>query len=119
MRSVAIKGKRVRNRRGPATVSGEPSPCLYGSHWETSREGWATALSHEGGDSAIVRAVVTVAKSLNMAVTAEGIETDQQRLELKALGCDLGQGFLFGRPTTPEHLKPLLAVSMNGALVGA
>jgi diguanylate cyclase (GGDEF)-like protein len=76
-------------------------------------------LSHEGGDSAIVRAVVTVAKSLNMDVTAEGIETDQQRLELKALGCDLGQGFLFGRPTTPEHLKPLLAISMNGALVGA
>jgi diguanylate cyclase (GGDEF)-like protein len=76
-------------------------------------------LSHEGGDSAIVRAVVTVAKSLNMDVTAEGIETEQQRLELKALGCDLGQGFLFGRPTTPEHLKPLLAISMNGALVGA
>jgi diguanylate cyclase (GGDEF)-like protein len=76
-------------------------------------------LSHEGGDSAIVRAVVTVAKSLNMDVTAEGIETDQQRLELKALGCDLGQGFLFGRPTAPEHLKPLLAVSVNGALVSA
>jgi len=54
-----------------------------------------------------------------MDVTAEGIETEQQRLELKALGCDLGQGFLFGRPTTPEHLKPLLAISMNGALVGA
>jgi diguanylate cyclase (GGDEF)-like protein len=76
-------------------------------------------LSHEGGDSAIVRAVVTVAKSLNMDVTAEGIETDQQRLELKALGCEFGQGFLFGRPLTPEHLKPLLAISMNGALVGA
>jgi diguanylate cyclase (GGDEF)-like protein len=76
-------------------------------------------LSHEGGDSAIVRAVVTVAKSLNMDVTAEGIETDQQRLELKALGCDLGQGFLFGRPSTPEHLKPLLAISIDGALVGA
>jgi len=76
-------------------------------------------LSHEGGDSAIVRAVVTVAKSLNMDVTAEGIETEQQRLELKALGCEFGQGFLFGRPLTPEHLKPLLAISMNGALVGA
>jgi len=75
-------------------------------------------LSHEGGDSAIVRAVVTVAKSLNMDVTAEGIETDQQRVELKMLGCDQGQGFLFARPATPEHLKPLLAVSLNGALAG-
>jgi diguanylate cyclase (GGDEF)-like protein len=77
-------------------------------------------LSHEGGDSAIVRAVVTVAKSLNMDVTAEGIETDAQRLELKALGCDQGQGFLFARPAAPEHLKSLLAISVNGgALVGA
>jgi len=75
-------------------------------------------LSHESGDSAIVRAVITVAKSLNMDVTAEGIETDQQRLELKALGCDQGQGFLFARPAPPEHLKPLLAISVNGALVG-
>ncbi len=75
-------------------------------------------LSHEGGDSAIVRAVVTVAKSLNMDVTAEGIETDQQRLELKNLGCDQGQGFLFARPVAPEHLKPLLAISVNGTLVG-
>ena len=43
----------------------------------------------------------------------------QQRLKLKELGCEFGQGFLFGRPLTPEHLKPLLAISMNGALVGA
>jgi EAL domain-containing protein (putative c-di-GMP-specific phosphodiesterase class I) len=76
-------------------------------------------LSHEGGDTAIVRAVVTVAKSLSMDVTAEGIETDQQRLELKALGCDQGQGFLFARPSAPEHLRPLLAISVNGALVNA
>jgi len=76
-------------------------------------------LSHEGGDTAIVRAVVTVAKSLNMDVTAEGIETDQQRIELKTLGCDLGQGFLFARPSAPEHLRPLLAISVNGALVNA
>ena len=65
-----------------------------------------------------LRAVVTVTKSLNMDVTAEGIETDQQRLELKNLGCDQGQGFLFARPVAPEHLKPLLAISVNGTLVG-
>jgi len=76
-------------------------------------------LSGEGGDSAIVRAVVTVAKSLNMDVTAEGIETDQQRIELKALGCDRGQGFLFARPADAEHVSPLLAISRSGALVAA
>ncbi|MDO8478900.1 MAG: EAL domain-containing protein [Candidatus Rokubacteria bacterium] len=76
-------------------------------------------LSGEGGDSAIVRAVVTVAKSLNMDVTAEGIETDEQRIELKALGCDRGQGFLFARPADAEHVTPLLASSKSGALIAA
>jgi diguanylate cyclase (GGDEF)-like protein len=66
-------------------------------------------LSPEGGDSAIVRAVVTVAKSLNMDVTAEGVETEGQLAELKALGCDRGQGFLFARPVTAERVAPLLA----------
>jgi diguanylate cyclase (GGDEF)-like protein len=76
-------------------------------------------LSKDGNDSAIVRAVVTVAKSLNMDVTAEGVETEQQRLELKALGCDRGQGFLFARPADAEHVTPLLAISKSGALVAA
>ena len=76
-------------------------------------------LSGKGGDSAIVRAIVTVAKSLNMDVTAEGIETDQQRIELTALGCDRGQGFLFARPADAEHVRPLLAISKSGALVAA
>ena len=76
-------------------------------------------LSKDGNDSAIVRAVVTVAKSLNMDVTAEGVETDEQRVELKALGCDRGQGFLFARPADAEHMTPLLASSKSGALIAA
>jgi diguanylate cyclase (GGDEF)-like protein len=67
-------------------------------------------LSSEGGDSAIVRAVVTVAKSLNMDVTAEGVETEGQLAELKALGCDRWQGFLFARPVSAERVAPLLAL---------
>ena len=64
-------------------------------------------------------AVVTVAKTLNMDVTAEGVETDQQRIELKALGCDRAQGFLFARPADAEHVGPLLAISNRAALVAA
>ena len=66
-------------------------------------------LSPDGGDNAIVRAVVTVAKSLNMDVTAEGVETEGQLAELRALGCDRWQGFLFARPVTAERVAPLLA----------
>ncbi len=46
----------------------------------------------------IIQTIVTIAKSLGMSVVAEGIETPQQKLELQALGCDFGQGYLFSRP---------------------
>jgi diguanylate cyclase (GGDEF)-like protein len=76
-------------------------------------------LSKDGNDNAIVRAVITVAKTLNMDVTAEGVETEQQRIELKALGCDRAQGFLFARPAAAEHVGPLLAISNKGDLIAA
>ena len=56
-------------------------------------------------DTAIVRAVVDVAKSLNLSVTAEGIETDDQLAQLQELGCDRGQGYLFARPLAAEPLR--------------
>ncbi len=46
----------------------------------------------------IIQTIVTIAKSLGMSIVAEGIETPQQKLELQALGCDFGQGYLFSRP---------------------
>src|SRR3989454_1793710 len=60
-------------------------------------------------DTAIVQAVITVARSLNLRVTAEGIETQQQADQLRAMGCDDGQGFFFSRPLAPEHVPALLA----------
>jgi EAL domain-containing protein (putative c-di-GMP-specific phosphodiesterase class I) len=49
-------------------------------------------------DTAIVRGVVALAKALELRVTAEGIETPTQRAQLRLLGCEFGQGYLFGRP---------------------
>ena len=60
-------------------------------------------------DTAIVRAVVDVAKSLNLSVTAEGIETDDQLAQLQELGCDRGQGYLFARPLAAEPLRLALS----------
>ena len=59
-------------------------------------------------DSAIVRAVITVAKSLNLSVTAEGIETADQLEHLRTLGCDHGQGYFFAKPLTSDRVPALL-----------
>ncbi len=48
-----------------------------------------------GANSEIARAIVTMAHSLNMRVVAEGIETEAQAAELRALACEYGQGYLF------------------------
>jgi EAL domain-containing protein (putative c-di-GMP-specific phosphodiesterase class I) len=82
-------------------------------------QSFVKGLPTNGTDTAIVRAIVTVAKTLNMDVTAEGIETEQQRIELKAIGCDRGQGFLFARPASAEHVTRLLATSWGGAVIAA
>jgi len=56
------------------------------------------------GHASIVKAVVQMAHSLNMTVTAEGIETEPQQRALEALGCDTGQGYKLGRPMPAQAL---------------
>jgi diguanylate cyclase (GGDEF)-like protein len=53
-------------------------------------------------DAAIVQAVISVAKSLGLSVTAEGIENEAQLRRLQELGCDRGQGFYFGHPLAAD-----------------
>jgi diguanylate cyclase (GGDEF)-like protein len=54
--------------------------------------------SGNSGSSAVVRAILALAGSLGMQVIAEGIENETQRELLLRLGCEIGQGFLFGQP---------------------
>jgi EAL domain-containing protein (putative c-di-GMP-specific phosphodiesterase class I) len=66
------------------------------------------------GDSearAIVAAVVTLSHTLGKGVVAEGIETTEQADLLTSLGCEIGQGYLFGRPVAAEELRARLASS--------
>jgi EAL domain-containing protein (putative c-di-GMP-specific phosphodiesterase class I) len=58
---------------------------------------------------AIVSAIVNLAKALKIFVVAEGVETEQQALQLHQLGCDEAQGYLFSRPLPAEEAAKLLS----------
>lgn len=49
-------------------------------------------------DAAIVETIITLAKTLKLKVIAEGVETQEQAIALRELGCDLMQGYYFGKP---------------------
>ncbi len=55
----------------------------------------------DGGTLPIVRAILGLGRGLGKVVVAEGIETETQAVQLRQLGCQLGQGFLYGRPVPP------------------
>jgi EAL domain-containing protein (putative c-di-GMP-specific phosphodiesterase class I) len=67
-------------------------------------------------DSAIVGAVIVLAGTLGMDIVAEGIETEEQADELRAMGADYGQGWYFGRPRELYDLGQLVRA---GAREGA
>lgn len=62
-------------------------------------------------DMAIIRAIVALARTLNLSVIAEGVETKQQLAFLKSLRCDEIQGFLFSHPLPADEFAQLLMTS--------
>ncbi len=68
-------------------------------------------LGREEGDTAIVRAVMGLARALGLEVVAEGIETVEQLDLLRDLGCDYGQGYYFARPLPSAEAGEFLAAS--------
>jgi EAL domain-containing protein (putative c-di-GMP-specific phosphodiesterase class I) len=63
-------------------------------------------------DAPIVRAVITMAKSLRQRVVGEGVETEEQMKFLRTHGCDDAQGYYFSKPVVAEHFAKLLETSM-------
>ncbi|WP_128944709.1 bifunctional diguanylate cyclase/phosphodiesterase [Bradyrhizobium zhanjiangense] len=61
-------------------------------------------LTHQPRSSAIISSIVTLARGLDMSVTAEGVETREEFERLKALGVNFAQGYLFGRPQPIERI---------------
>ena len=62
-------------------------------------------LDRSESDAAIVKAIISLAKTLNLLVTAEGIERPGQLQWLKSFGCDEAQGYLLARPLTAHAME--------------
>ena len=60
---------------------------------------------HSSAGSTIAQMVVNLGCGLGMRVIAEGIETEEQRQQLLALGCHEGQGWLFAKPMLSDDLE--------------
>ncbi len=65
---------------------------------------FVTDIAENESDRAIARAMTHLAEAMNLNVVAEGIETQEQLVALKDLGCELGQGYFFARPRNPEDV---------------
>jgi diguanylate cyclase (GGDEF)-like protein len=69
---------------------------------------FVTDIAEHGGSSSIVQAVVNIASARNIITTAEGVETEQQKELLRALGCNQMQGYLFSPARPASDIRKLL-----------
>ena len=69
---------------------------------------FVAGLGRNPEDAAIVRAVLALARTLDLAVVADGVERADQLYELRALGCERAQGHLFSAPLTEADFADLL-----------
>ncbi|HEX6738951.1 MAG TPA: EAL domain-containing protein [Vicinamibacteria bacterium] len=69
---------------------------------------FVAALGRDERNDKILAAIISLTRSLGLAVVAEGVETEEQRARLEALGCPYAQGFLFSRPVDAPRALALL-----------
>jgi diguanylate cyclase (GGDEF)-like protein/PAS domain S-box-containing protein len=69
---------------------------------------FVSGLGKNRQDTAVVYAAISFAKALRLEITAEGIETKAQVEQLRALGCEQGQGFYFAMPLPPVEMAQFL-----------
>ncbi len=70
-------------------------------------------LHTNSNNAKIVTAIISMAKSLNLSIVAEGVEEIEHTIFLRNAGCDMLQGFLFSKPVSPDEISKLLTESLN------
>jgi diguanylate cyclase (GGDEF)-like protein/PAS domain S-box-containing protein len=69
---------------------------------------FVSRMGEDSTNAEIVRTILNLARELDMSTIAEGVETDDQLNQLKALACEFGQGFLISRPVDSEQAHQLI-----------
>jgi diguanylate cyclase (GGDEF)-like protein len=78
---------------------------------------FVAALGDGGQSRELLAAILGVGQSLSLSVVAEGIEEDEQRITLEAMGCEMAQGFLLGHPGPAHEIEALMGqVEISHAL---
>lgn len=80
-------------------------------------QSFVNAIDMSEGGSAIIRAIVELAKASGMQVTAEGVETEEQSSFLTKVGCNSLQGYLLSRPLDRDTFQILLTSGRGGTAV--
>jgi EAL domain-containing protein (putative c-di-GMP-specific phosphodiesterase class I) len=70
---------------------------------------FVTQMDESGESDEIIRTIVALARSLDLEVIAEGIETKQQLNQLRMLECQMGQGYYYSRPLDAAAAEAYLA----------
>ena len=76
---------------------------------------FVSRMTESEGTAEIVKTIMTLAQNLGMGVVAEGVETELQREQLKALECEFGQGYYFARPMDDDDAEELLRSRLKEA----
>ena len=79
-------------------------------------QGFVRDITTDPNDASIAASIVALARSMNLEVVAEGIETEEQMEYLLDYGCKQGQGFLFGRPLPQEQCLAYLTPSKKSLI---
>jgi diguanylate cyclase (GGDEF)-like protein/PAS domain S-box-containing protein len=84
---------------------------LHRLHFDTLKidRSFVARIGIEEGGSEMVRAIIALAHSLGMDVVAEGVETEEQLVALRRLGCQYAQGFFLSRPVGADEAEALIA----------
>ena len=73
-----------------------------------------TEIAEDEGKKEIVRAILQLAQGLNLEVIGEGVETSEQKEALSSLGCNYGQGWLFGKALPADEVPAWLQENQTG-----